>query len=123
MQAKLDQEKTARQSAESAKLEMEKKKNELLVDLDQIRSESSKLAQELKSADTITHTPLLSKSACYILRIICDVVVLMQENMDVKRNMEQEVQRRNMAQTELKSQIQEIQAVRVAEKQSSKVGY
>lgn len=48
MQAKLDQEKIARQSAEGAKLEMEKKKNELLVDLDQIRSESSKLAQELK---------------------------------------------------------------------------
>lgn len=34
--------------AEDGKLSMEKKKNELLVDLEQIRSQSSKLAQDLK---------------------------------------------------------------------------
>lgn len=55
MQIKLDQEKVARQSAENAKLEMEKKKNELLVDLDQIRSQSSKLAQDLRCTYLYVH--------------------------------------------------------------------
>lgn len=49
MRVKLDQEKAGRQAAENAKLEMEKKRNELLVDLDQIRSQSSKLANDLRS--------------------------------------------------------------------------
>lgn len=48
MQVKLDHEKMCRKQAEDAKFEMEKKKNELLVDLDQIRSQSSKLAVDLK---------------------------------------------------------------------------
>ena len=48
MQGKLDHEKMCRKQAEDAKLEMEKKKNELLVDLDQIRSQSTKLAGDLQ---------------------------------------------------------------------------
>jgi len=48
MQLKIDYEKSVRQSAEDAKLSMEKKKNELIVDLDQVRSQSSKLGQDLK---------------------------------------------------------------------------
>lgn len=45
----------------------------------------------------------------------------MQENLEVKRNMEQEVQRRNVTQSELKSQLQEIRNARAVEKQSNKV--
>ena len=48
MEKKLEQERQARQRAEDVKLEMEKKKNELLVDLEQVRSQVNKLAQELK---------------------------------------------------------------------------
>lgn len=53
MQVKLDQEKSARQHAEDGKFEMEKKKNELLVDLEQIRSQSSKLATDLKGTSEL----------------------------------------------------------------------
>ncbi|KAF6028235.1 hypothetical protein EB796_013461 [Bugula neritina] len=94
MQLKIDYEKSVRQSAEDAKLSMEKKKNELIVDLDQVRSQSSKLGQDLKA--------------------------LMVENQTLKQHIEEEVSKRSHAQSELKAHLQEITVVRIAEKQSSK---
>lgn len=94
MQKKLDQEKLARQAAEDGKLDVEKKRNDLKLDLDQLRMQSQKLSQDLRLA--------------------------IDENVKLQLHVEQEIQKRTLVQNDMKGQLHELALMKTAEKQSSK---
>ena len=94
MQLKLDQEKVARQYAENRLLEVEKYKSELSVDIKQYEQQIANLQNEYKSEkDKVKNLSL---------------------------QVEQEIQRRNLMQSDFKTQANELARFKTIEKQLNK---
>ncbi|XP_029640242.1 rho-associated protein kinase 2 isoform X1 [Octopus sinensis] len=94
LQVRIEQERSVRQTAESEKLQLEKEKSELSLDLSQMRQTVEIIQRDLKSET--------------------------EKVKNLNLQVEQEIQRRNLMQGDLKTQTQELNKAKAREKQYDK---